>query len=245
MTDYQKLKLIILGQHIIAVVGLIYFFSWPGIFISLLIWQLYYSFGMILGFHRIFAHKTFTVSDTTKKLMLAAGSLSGMGSSIGWVGQHRWHHAFADQPERDPYYSKFTFWEKTKAWFLYPANIHFKISVVKDLIGDSDHLFFHKNYYKILACWVLLLIGISPYALIYLWAIPAVLTYTALTIVGVLGHNVGTQPHSKTEQGRDSDILSFFTLGESYQNMHHVNPAAPIQGRLDFIGYVSRIFFKK
>ena len=245
MTDYQKLKLIILCQHVLALAGIIYFFSWAGLAISLAMWMFYYSFGMILGFHRIFAHKSYTISRNTSFLMLLAGSLSGMGSSIGWVGQHRWHHAHADNPETDPYYSKFTLWEKTKAWFLYPSNVYFKVSIVRDLISDKQHSFFHKNYYKILFAWVVVLTVISPYALIYLWAVPNVLTYTALTLVGVFGHNVGTQPHSQTEQGRDSHILSLFTLGESYQNMHHVNPTVAIQGRFDFIGYVSRIFLKK
>lgn len=244
MKDYHKLKLIILSQHVISIVGLIYFFSWPGLLIAFLMWQFYYSFGMILGFHRIFAHKSYETSNRTNVLMLLAGSLSGMGSSIGWVGQHRWHHAFADQPDKDPYYSKFTIWEKFKAWFLYPSNIEFKVSVVKDLIKSPQHLFFHKHYYKILFVWVVLLSLVSPYAVIYAWALPNVMTYTALTIVGVFGHNVGTQPHSQTEQGRDSHFLSFFTLGESYQNMHHVNPAAKIQGRFDFIGYASKLFLK-
>ena len=245
MTDYYKLKSIILGQHAIALFGLIYLFSWQGILLSFIAWQFYYSYGMILGFHRVFAHKTYTVSDFSKISMLIFGSLAGMGSSIGWIGQHRSHHVHADNPELDPYYSKFTFIEKFKAWFTYPAITKFKISLIKDIIKDKSHVFFHTHYYKILAVWVVFLSMFGVEAVVYLWALPNVFTYTALTLVGTLGHNVGNQPVSKTEEGRDCHWLNLFTLGESYQNSHHVVPAAKIQGRFDFIGYMSKPFFKE
>lgn len=244
MSDYLKLKLIILFQHILALVGLVFFFSWTGIALALGMWILYYAYGMITGFHRTFSHKSFNVSRVNKLIMLTFGSLSGMGSSVGWVGQHRWHHAYSDQPGVDPYYSKGTFQSKALAWFTYPSNIHFKISVVKDLIRDKDHSFFHKHYYKILFAWVIFLAVINPWLVIYAWALPNVLTYTALTIVGVLGHNIGTQPYNNKDESRDSHILSLFTLGESYQNAHHYNPTLVVNGKFDFIGYVNRLFLK-
>jgi stearoyl-CoA desaturase (delta-9 desaturase) len=244
MTDYQKLKLIILAQHIIAVIGVIWMFSWIGLGVAFFMFLVYYAFGMILGFHRVFAHKSYVVGNKLKRAMLIAGSLSGMGSSVGWVGQHRWHHAYADQPDKDPYYSEPGIWSKTKAWALYPANTEFKITVIKDLIRDKDHMFMHKHYYSILFAWVLILAMISPWAVIYLWALPAVLCYTDLTLVGVFGHVAGQQPHHTTDQSRDNHILSIFTLGESYQNLHHHNAAQPIQGKFDIIGIISNKFLK-
>jgi stearoyl-CoA desaturase (delta-9 desaturase) len=235
----------ILGQHILALAGLVLFFSWQGIAIAFMAWLFYYAYGMILGFHRIFAHGTFNISRASKLAMLLSGSLSGMGSSVGWVGQHRAHHAHADDPEKDPYWSKFTFVEKFKAWFTYPVITKFKLTIIKDLLKDKDHMFFHKHYYKILLVWVVALSLVSFETLVYFWALPNVLTYTALTLVGVLGHNLGSQTVSDKHQGRDSHILSLFTLGESYQNKHHVSPSEPIQGLVDPIGYVSYPFFKK
>ena len=89
MTDYLKLKLIILSAHVIAIVGLVSEFEWIGVFASTLLYFWYYGYGMIVGFHRVFSHKSFEVSATSKWLMLISGSLSAMGSSVGWVGQHR------------------------------------------------------------------------------------------------------------------------------------------------------------
>jgi sn-1 stearoyl-lipid 9-desaturase len=244
MTDYQKLKLIILGQHIIAVSGLIYLFSWTGILIAFLMFLVYYAYGMILGFHRTFAHKSYQISTLNKRLMLLAGSLSGMGSSIGWVGQHRWHHSNADDPSLDPYYSEKTFWSKTIAWALYPKIKEFKITVIKDLVRDPDHMFMHKHYYQILFSWVAILAVINPWLVIYVWALPCVLCYTNLTIVGVFGHVIGDQPYHQNDQSRDSHLLSIFTLGESYQNLHHLRASEPVQGKFDIIGIISKRFLK-
>lgn len=245
MTDYHKLKLIILAQHLVAIAGLIWLFSWSGLVVAFLMFLVYYAYGMILGFHRSFAHKSYEISNTSKRLMLVAGSLSGMGSSIGWVGQHRWHHAYADQSDKDPYYSVKGFWSKTVAWALYPAIKEFKVTVIKDLIRDKDHMFMHQHYYKILFVWVTILALISPWAVVYMWALPAVLCYTDLTLVGVFGHVVGKQPYHNDDESRDSHILSIFTLGESYQNLHHLHASKLIQGKFDLIGIVASKFLKE
>lgn len=244
MTDYHKLKLIILFQHIIGIYGMMFMFDWYGILLSIIMFIIYYAGGMILGFHRLFAHDSYSVSNHTKRILLLAGSLSGMGSSIGWVGQHRYHHKFADQPDKDPYYSSDGILSKAIAWAMYPANKEFKISVIKDLIKDKDHVFMHKYYYRILFTWAVLLTVVSPVVLIYGWAIPAVMCYTNLTLVGVFGHTIGTQPFHTADDSRDSHILSIFTLGESYQNCHHLIPNKPIQGKFDIIGIIASKFLK-
>lgn len=243
MTDYHKLKLIILGAHLTAIAGLIYMFSWSGILAATVMYIIYYAYGMILGFHRIFAHNSFEASTLSYRLMLIAGSLSGMGSSFGWVGQHRWHHAHTDIPELDPYWAKPGAVNKIISWALY-ANREFKISTIKDLLRNSDHVFMHKHYYKILFTWIAVLTLISPWAVVYLWALPSMMCYTSLSIVGVFGHVVGTQPYHQTDASRDSHLLNLISLGESYQNFHHYKSGYPIYGKYDVIGKVSAKFFK-
>ena len=243
MTDYLKLKLIILSAHVIAIVGLVSEFEWIGVFSSSLLYFWYYGYGMIVGFHRVFSHKSFEVSATSKWLMLISGSLSAMGSSVGWVGQHRCHHAFSDNPDKDPYYDKIGLLSKILSWATY-ANKPFKLTTVKDLLRDPAHMFVHNNYYKILLGWVLLLSLISFKTLVYGWAIPVVMCYTALSLVAVLGHISGPQPHHTNDDSRDMHLMNIITLGESYQNYHHLYPSAIIMGKWDIIGIICSKFFK-
>lgn len=243
MTDYLKLKLIILSSHIIAVFGLVTEFDWIGLTISVLLYFVYYGYGMCIGYHRVFTHKSFIISDTSKWLMLFVGSLSTVGSSISWVGQHRCHHAFSDIPDKDPYYGKIGFWTKLISWVTY-ANRPFKITLVKDLLRDPAHMFMHKHYFKVLFGWIFILSIISFKFLVYGWALPIVLSYSAVSLVGVLGHVIGNQPYHSNDNSRDSHLLSIITLGENYQNYHHLYPSATINGKYDIIGIICNKFFK-
>ncbi len=56
------------------------------------------GFGVTVGFHRLFTHKSFRASRWLKIVLAASGSLAVEGSVIGWVANHRRHHVFSDQP---------------------------------------------------------------------------------------------------------------------------------------------------
>src|SRR5204862_1206991 len=60
------------------------------------------GFGVTVGFHRLFTHRSFKTSAPMRALFAALGSTSVEGPVIEWVAYHRRHHQFSDE-EGDPH----------------------------------------------------------------------------------------------------------------------------------------------
>jgi stearoyl-CoA desaturase (delta-9 desaturase) len=56
------------------------------------------GFGVTVGFHRLFTHRSFATKRWMRGTLAALGSAAIEGPVISWVADHRKHHAFADQP---------------------------------------------------------------------------------------------------------------------------------------------------
>src|SRR4051794_13175636 len=54
--------------------------------------------GITVGFHRLMTHRSFTARRPLKIALAIVGSMAFQGGPIGWVADHRRHHAKADQP---------------------------------------------------------------------------------------------------------------------------------------------------
>ena len=51
------------------------------------------AFGVTIGYHRLLAHRGFKAARPLRLTLAVAGSLAFEGSVIGWVANHRRHHA--------------------------------------------------------------------------------------------------------------------------------------------------------
>src|SRR3954454_7713457 len=60
------------------------------------------GFGVTVGFHRLFTHRSFKTKPAVKTTLAILGSTAIEGPIISWVADHRKHHAFSDQ-EGDPH----------------------------------------------------------------------------------------------------------------------------------------------
>ena len=56
------------------------------------------GFGVTVGFHRLFTHRSFATKPWLRGVLAVCGSAAIEGPVISWVADHRKHHAFADQP---------------------------------------------------------------------------------------------------------------------------------------------------
>ena len=95
MNIYSKMKLVMLSAYLISIGGLFFYFSWTGIHVALIMWVLY-TIGVSGGYHKLLSHKQFKTGDTFKYFLIFLGTISGLGSSIAWVSQHRLHHRHPD-----------------------------------------------------------------------------------------------------------------------------------------------------
>src|SRR5688572_22477505 len=58
--------------------------------------------GVTVGYHRYFTHRAFRARRGLRIALAVAGGLAAQGPVIGWVADHRRHHAFSDR-EGDPH----------------------------------------------------------------------------------------------------------------------------------------------
>src|SRR5687767_13312496 len=53
--------------------------------------------GVTVGFHRYFTHGAFKARRGLRIALAAVGSMAMQGPVVGWVADHRRHHAYADK----------------------------------------------------------------------------------------------------------------------------------------------------
>jgi len=241
MSLYHKVKLLLLTTNVVGAIGLIFYFSWWGLGLAILTW-IVFNYGVSAGFHRLFGHGAYETNAVVWWALLISGSLASIGSSIAWIGQHRTHHANSDVKGKDPYYPHDNW---LYAWVFGPWSTPISPRMIKDLLRDKRHRFFHDHYFKIIAAYVAVLAVINPVLVFWMWALPGAMTFFSLQATGVLGHMIGTIDYDIEDDSRNSHILNILTFGESYQNTHHHDTQKILLGKYDLVGYTIKYVFSK
>ena len=87
---------------IIAIYGMISVELQFKTFILTAILYIFGSIGLVMGYHRLFAHHSFKTVNPIKAILLYAASSTFVGSCINWCRDHRNHHHFSGT-EIDPF----------------------------------------------------------------------------------------------------------------------------------------------
>lgn len=224
-----KIKCLILVSHLIILYWLIFYeFNISVLFIGYIFWIALGKVGGDIGYHRLFSHKSFKTSQLKKRFLLVLGTLIGIGSSISWVSVHRSHHRYADTIQ-DPHSpvqlgilrTWFTFWNSS--WST-------SVSSVKDIIKDKDHLFFHKNYFKIIMLHIAILLVVSylfSYPLLLIvFAIPNFLTFHGAGLVDAICHRYGYKNYNTNDNSKNNFYVNLAMFGAGLHNNHHAFPSS-------------------
>jgi fatty-acid desaturase len=87
--------------HVGAVAAL-FCFTWVGALTAFVLFWMTGSLGICMGYHRLFAHRSFKTFAVVRWGLAIIGTLGGEGSPLFWVAAHRKHHKFSDEDE-DPH----------------------------------------------------------------------------------------------------------------------------------------------
>ncbi|HJQ78624.1 MAG TPA: fatty acid desaturase, partial [Lacipirellulaceae bacterium] len=87
--------------HVLALVAPFYF-SWQALVACAVMIVLTGAMGVCMGYHRCLTHGAFKTYRPVRWLLAFLGGLSGEGSVLTWVANHRKHHYFSDK-EGDPH----------------------------------------------------------------------------------------------------------------------------------------------
>ena len=102
--------------HVMAIAA-VFFFSWAAFVTCIVLAFATGSVGVCMGYHRLLTHQSFKTYRPIRWLLAFLGGLSGEGSALTWVAQHRKHHAFSDH-EGDPHSPKDGGWWSHFLWFM-------------------------------------------------------------------------------------------------------------------------------
>lgn len=241
---HQKTRLLQL-VHLLGVVASLFYLSWSWLAVAVLSYIFFETFGGNIGLHRYFGHKSFTTSRAGEWFLAVISTLVGAGSTLSWVGAHRYHHRYADTPKdiHSPYHQSYfkIMWGN---W-----DVHVTPLMIKDLVRDPMHRFLHKNYFKLHIIWGLLLFFIHPLLFLFAYCWPSFFCLQSGYFLAIWAHRHGYQTYETGDQARNSWLVSIYTLGEGWHNNHHKFPERYWQGEkwweFDIPALVIRLFLIK
>jgi len=206
--------------------------------------------GITVGFHRLFAHRSFETSWPMKVFLSILGSMSAQGPLFFWVATHRRHHAYSDQPgdPHSPQLSRPGPFQKLRGlWFGHIAWMFSKeltnwVKFAPDLMKDRKLFQMHQLYFLWLSLGLLvpallgwLVTGTVYGALegfIYGGLVRIFFVNHALWAVGSISHMFGKRPLlAKTkDKSANNYWVALAAFGEGNQNNHHAYPSSAKHG---------------
>jgi len=221
---------------IIGIVGTSFYVYYNGIelFEPILLISLWFFTGMgiTMGYHRLFAHKSYRTNTILEWILMIFGSIALENTILKWSSDHRRHHSLSDTDD-DPYTIKKGFWHAHIGWILKNTDPEKeKISGVKDLEKKSAVIFQNKYYFHIAFVGGFLIpLAIGFYynrplgGLLWGTFLRITLVHHATFFINSLCHYSGKRTYDVNSTSRDSWFVSLFTFGEGYHNYHHKFPS--------------------
>ncbi len=253
--DHLKQRVASLIIILLPLVGLIaamvYMWGWGLGWVELTLLATMYlvsGLGVTVGFHRLFAHKSFSTSPTVTALLGVAGSMSVEGSILQWVSNHRCHHRHSDQEgdPHSPHCHDGGVWNVLKgAWRAHMGWLFSATQPSMDRwVPDLKRSRLVMTISKLFPLWALLglLIPAALGGLItlswmgaflgFLWGglVRVFFIHHVTWSVNSICHLWGTRPFRSNDESRNNPIVGVLALGEGWHNNHHAFPASARHG---------------
>ncbi len=211
-------------------------FTWTALAVTVVLHWLTGSIGVCLGYHRLLTHRSFATYRPIRWLVAWIGGLSGEGSAIDWVANHRKHHAHSDK-DGDPHSPHHGTWWSHAFWLgrAMPAakyEAHVK-RWAPDLAQDKGLVFLARTF----LLWQFVVggatmaagyaIGGWPMAWSFLvWAVFVRLVAVLHTtwFVNSASHIWGYKNYATTDDSRNNWWVALLAYGEGWHNNHHAYP---------------------
>lgn len=182
------------------------------------------------GYHRLWSHRAYEANVIVRLFFMLGGTFAMQNSILHWVSDHRRHHRYVDDLDKDPYSAKRGFWYSHIGWMLreYSPEIYSQYDNCKDLQRDPIVMWQHRYYLPLV-----LLLNLGVPIIFGLWhgdlfgmmlmlgVTRLVITHHFTFLINSLAHIWGSQPYSDKNTAKDNGFLALLTMGEGYHNYHH------------------------
>ena len=220
--------------HVTAVIAVPIYICKVGIRSSdialFMFWAVATGMAITVGYHRLFAHRTFKTRPFIVFLSLFFGAAAFEESALQWTSQHGDHHKYVDT-EKDPYNIKQGFWYAHIGWILF-RNHAICYDNVKDL--SQSKVISHQYKYYILWSSVTgiilpVLMGVLFGNLLggFLFGVLARITFVhhGTFFINSVCHYFGRPNYDVKCSAKDHWFVALMTHGEGYHSFHHRFPS--------------------
>ncbi|MCH2115833.1 MAG: acyl-CoA desaturase [Pirellulales bacterium] len=233
--------------HVLALIAPFYF-SWPALIACVALAFATGSFGVCMGYHRLLTHQSFKTYRPIRWLLAFLGGLSGEGSALTWVAQHRKHHAFSDL-EGDPHSPKDGGWWSHLLWFMPDFGRKWHRDLVAryapDMVKDKmmvvmHHLFLPSHLMLGAALFAFGYLGPESWGLgtgragcsMLFWGLGVRMVYVLhiTWFVNSATHLWGYRNYETSDDSRNLWWVGLLAWGEGWHNNHHAYQRVASQG---------------
>lgn len=249
-TDQRRhFFLAVVAPTVIAVVGLFTLpeeaFDLAAVGLWAGMWALVGGFGISVGFHRHFSHRSFTCSPWLRHVLAGLGSMACQGPLIYWCAIHRRHHSLADLPGdlHSPAPLAHGTTSKLRAFILghvgwvWKHDVPMPTRYAGDRLSDPVSALASRYYWRFVAMGYVApaLIGCMhwglqglAYGMFWGGAFRVAVGHQIIWSINSVCHTFGDRPASNQDRSTNVWWLSLISFGESWHNNHH---AAAVSAR--------------
>jgi len=208
------------------------------------------GFGITVGFHRLFTHRSFRTYRPVRYAFAVLGSMAVEGPIVAWVADHRKHHQFSDR-EGDPHSPHTGDGEGPLAalrglvhahvgWMLAGAGRADQARYAPDLLADRG-INLISRFFPLQVVASLLI----PFAIGYavsgklvggltalLWggAVRIFLLHHVTFSINSICHFWGRRRFETSDESRNVFWLAPISFGEAWHHNHHAFPTSAFHG---------------
>ncbi len=248
-------KLAVLGAVVIPLIGLVaaIILLWGrGVgWVELSLFGAMYAitlFGVTVGFHRLFTHRSFETIAPVRIFLAIAGSMSVEGPVIKWCAVHRRHHQCSDH-EGDPHSPHLHgegwrgffqgLWHAHMGWLFEPDAPDLQRSA-KDLVEDRALRAIDRTF----VLWVVLglvLPALAGWAITQSWwglllgfiwggLVRVFIAHHVTWSINSVCHMWGRRDFKSNDQSTNNFAIALISGGEGWHNNHHAFPTSARHG---------------
>ena len=207
------------------------------------------GFGITIGYHRLFTHRSFKTPKPVAATLAILGSMAVEGPLLHWVAVHRKHHQFSDD-HGDPHSPHHHgaglvatlrgMWHAHIGWSL-GRRLRFNMAHhVRDLSKDRTLLWISRLF----PLWAVLGLIIPAVAgglwtmtwtgvlLGFIWGglVRVLLIHHVTWSINSVCHLWGSRPYDSDDHSRNNPVFGILALGEGWHNNHHAFPTSARHG---------------
>jgi stearoyl-CoA desaturase (delta-9 desaturase) len=208
------------------------------------------GFGVTVGFHRLFTHRSFATTRWLRVLLAVLGSAAVEGPVIEWVAYHRRHHAFSDH-EGDPHSPHVGHGSGVRGalrglfyahvgWVVFSDEPADEARYAPDLLKDPAIRLVDRSFILWVVAGLAFAFGLGVAltgtviggltGLLWGGAVRILVVHHITFSINSLCHYFGDRAFDTDDESRNLGWLAPFSFGEAWHNNHHAFPTSAAHG---------------